>query len=183
MTEGAFAHSADCVPLQGDALRWAERICTGEVRVAVTADGGSLGLSQCQPCNQCKSWRMRKKSRPQRVACAQTTIDGRGRNLNICRKLGGEGDCCFRFTDGWAGRCLAVEIVASAGERPDRLLAATRALPTPFLYRLWKKVWAPVPTPESFFQPLYREHSGDFKVSRLGCPLWTVCPLGESYRP
>lgn len=30
-------------------------------------------------------------------------------------------------------------------------------------WRLWKKVWAPVPTPESFFQPLYREHSGNFK--------------------
>lgn len=30
-------------------------------------------------------------------------------------------------------------------------------------WRLWKKIWAPVPTPESFFQPLYREHSGNFK--------------------
>ncbi|XP_051001156.1 interleukin-21 receptor [Acomys russatus] len=30
-------------------------------------------------------------------------------------------------------------------------------------WRLWKKVWAPVPSPESFFQPLYREHSGNFK--------------------
>ncbi|KAL6046472.1 hypothetical protein STEG23_021433 [Scotinomys teguina] len=30
-------------------------------------------------------------------------------------------------------------------------------------WRLWKKVWAPVPSPENFFQPLYREHSGNFK--------------------
>ncbi|XP_021517827.1 interleukin-21 receptor [Meriones unguiculatus] len=31
------------------------------------------------------------------------------------------------------------------------------------LWRLWKKIWAPVPSPESFFQPLYGEHSGNFK--------------------
>ncbi|MEJ1273855.1 interleukin 21 receptor [Cricetulus griseus] len=30
-------------------------------------------------------------------------------------------------------------------------------------WRLWKKVWAPVPSPESFFQPLYWEHNGNFK--------------------
>nr|XP_048316168.1 interleukin-21 receptor isoform X2 [Myodes glareolus]XP_048316169.1 interleukin-21 receptor isoform X2 [Myodes glareolus]XP_048316170.1 interleukin-21 receptor isoform X2 [Myodes glareolus] len=30
-------------------------------------------------------------------------------------------------------------------------------------WRLWKKVWVPVPSPESFFQSLYKEHSGNFK--------------------
>ncbi|XP_004439412.1 PREDICTED: interleukin-21 receptor isoform X1 [Ceratotherium simum simum] len=30
-------------------------------------------------------------------------------------------------------------------------------------WRLWKKVWVQVPSPEKFFQPLYMGHSGDFK--------------------
>ncbi|XP_004386651.1 interleukin-21 receptor isoform X2 [Trichechus manatus latirostris] len=30
-------------------------------------------------------------------------------------------------------------------------------------WRLWKKVWVQVPSPELFFQPLYDGHSGDFK--------------------
>ncbi|KAM6166293.1 interleukin-21 receptor [Erethizon dorsatum] len=30
-------------------------------------------------------------------------------------------------------------------------------------WRLWKEVWAPVPSPERFFQPLYEGHRGDFK--------------------
>uniref|UniRef100_A0A8C3WNI2 Interleukin 21 receptor n=1 Tax=Catagonus wagneri TaxID=51154 RepID=A0A8C3WNI2_9CETA len=30
-------------------------------------------------------------------------------------------------------------------------------------WRLWKKVWVQVPSPEPFFQPLYLGHSGDFK--------------------
>lgn len=30
-------------------------------------------------------------------------------------------------------------------------------------WRLWKKVWVQVPSPEPFFQPLYVGHSGDFK--------------------
>ncbi|XP_008839979.1 interleukin-21 receptor [Nannospalax galili] len=40
-------------------------------------------------------------------------------------------------------------------------------------WRLWKKVWAPVPSPKSFFQPLYREHSGDFKK-------WVATPFTAS---
>lgn len=30
-------------------------------------------------------------------------------------------------------------------------------------WRLWKKVWVQVPSPEKFFQPLYMGHRGDFK--------------------
>ncbi|XP_058892141.1 interleukin-21 receptor isoform X1 [Kogia breviceps] len=30
-------------------------------------------------------------------------------------------------------------------------------------WRLWKKVWVQVPSPEPFFQPLYMGHRGDFK--------------------
>ncbi|XP_057605676.1 interleukin-21 receptor [Hippopotamus amphibius kiboko] len=30
-------------------------------------------------------------------------------------------------------------------------------------WRLWKKLWVQVPSPEPFFQPLYVSHSGDFK--------------------
>ncbi|XP_044089488.1 interleukin-21 receptor isoform X1 [Neovison vison] len=30
-------------------------------------------------------------------------------------------------------------------------------------WRLWKKVWGHVPSPQKFFQPLYVGHSGDFK--------------------
>ncbi|XP_011232334.1 interleukin-21 receptor [Ailuropoda melanoleuca] len=30
-------------------------------------------------------------------------------------------------------------------------------------WRLWKKVWGQVPSPQKFFQPLYVGHSGDFK--------------------
>uniref|UniRef100_A0A0P6JCG6 Interleukin-21 receptor isoform 2 n=2 Tax=Heterocephalus glaber TaxID=10181 RepID=A0A0P6JCG6_HETGA len=30
-------------------------------------------------------------------------------------------------------------------------------------WRLWKELWAPVPSPERFFQPLYEGHRGDFK--------------------
>lgn len=51
----------------------------------------------------------------------------------MCKKLGGEGNCCFRFTDGWAGRCLAIEAVASEAVRPDLLLAATRLYSPPSL--------------------------------------------------
>ncbi|XP_059934928.1 interleukin-21 receptor [Mesoplodon densirostris] len=36
-------------------------------------------------------------------------------------------------------------------------------LKTHLLWRLWKKVWVQVPSPEPFFQPLYMGHSGDFK--------------------
>jgi hypothetical protein len=32
-------------------------------------------------------------------------------------------------------------------------------------HRLWKRLWAPVPSPERFFQSLYEGHGGDFKVS------------------
>lgn len=84
----------------------------------------------------------------------------------VGRKVPGSRNCCF------CGR-----------EARALLLAAIGALPTPFLCRLWKKIWAPVPTPESFFQPLYREHSGNFKVSHVGCTLWIVYPLGEPYQP
>uniref|UniRef100_A0A8C2YRZ6 Interleukin 21 receptor n=2 Tax=Chinchilla lanigera TaxID=34839 RepID=A0A8C2YRZ6_CHILA len=37
-------------------------------------------------------------------------------------------------------------------------------------WRLWKEVWAPVPSPERFFQPLYEGHRGDFK-KWVGTPL------------
>ncbi|KAM4829572.1 interleukin-21 receptor isoform 2-T2 [Thomomys bottae] len=36
-------------------------------------------------------------------------------------------------------------------------------LKTHLLWRLWKRLWAPVPSPKYFFQPLYDGHSGDFK--------------------
>uniref|UniRef100_F7BSP0 Interleukin 21 receptor n=1 Tax=Equus caballus TaxID=9796 RepID=F7BSP0_HORSE len=37
-------------------------------------------------------------------------------------------------------------------------------------WRLWKKVWVQVPSPERFFQPLYMGHSGDFK-KWVGTPI------------
>ncbi|XP_069920648.1 interleukin-21 receptor isoform X2 [Oryctolagus cuniculus] len=40
-------------------------------------------------------------------------------------------------------------------------------------WRLWKKVWVPVPSPEQFFQPLYQGHSGDFKK-------WVGTPFSPS---
>ncbi|XP_005064505.2 interleukin-21 receptor [Mesocricetus auratus] len=40
-------------------------------------------------------------------------------------------------------------------------------------WRLWKKVWAPVPSPENFFQPLYWEHRGNFKK-------WVATPFTAS---
>lgn len=42
-------------------------------------------------------------------------------------------------------------------------------------WRLWKKVWVPVPSPEKFFQPLYKRHSGDFK-KWVGTPFIFSCP-------
>ncbi|XP_012997181.1 interleukin-21 receptor isoform X2 [Cavia porcellus] len=40
-------------------------------------------------------------------------------------------------------------------------------------WRLWKEVWAPVPSPERFFQPLYESHRGDFKK-------WVSAPFTAS---
>uniref|UniRef100_A0A8D2E572 Interleukin 21 receptor n=1 Tax=Sciurus vulgaris TaxID=55149 RepID=A0A8D2E572_SCIVU len=40
-------------------------------------------------------------------------------------------------------------------------------------WRLCKTVWAPVPSPKRFFQPLYEGHSGDFKK-------WVGSPLSSS---
>ncbi|XP_012892529.1 PREDICTED: interleukin-21 receptor, partial [Dipodomys ordii] len=36
-------------------------------------------------------------------------------------------------------------------------------LKTRLPWRLWKRLWAPVPSPKYFFGPLYESHSGDFK--------------------
>ncbi|XP_048189025.1 interleukin-21 receptor [Perognathus longimembris pacificus] len=36
-------------------------------------------------------------------------------------------------------------------------------LKTHLPWRLWKRLWAPVPSPKYFFRPLYEGHSGDFK--------------------
>ncbi|XP_069860390.1 interleukin-21 receptor [Dipodomys merriami] len=36
-------------------------------------------------------------------------------------------------------------------------------LKTRLPWRLWKRLWAPVPSPRYFFGPLYESHSGDFK--------------------
>lgn len=36
-----------------------------------------------------------------------------------------------------------------------------------------------MPSPESFFQSLYKEHSGNFKVRYLGCTLWMFTLWGS----
>uniref|UniRef100_A0A8C0WJ81 Fibronectin type-III domain-containing protein n=1 Tax=Castor canadensis TaxID=51338 RepID=A0A8C0WJ81_CASCN len=40
-------------------------------------------------------------------------------------------------------------------------------------WRLWKRLWAPVPSPERFFQSLYEGHGGDFKK-------WVGAPFSAS---
>ncbi|XP_023572280.1 interleukin-21 receptor [Octodon degus] len=61
---------------------------------------------------------------------------------------------------GWDSRLLLL-LLSLVVLLPPAIVFAGLKIRLP--WRLWKEVWAPVPSPERFFQPLYEGHKGDFK--------------------